>query len=118
MKPQLSTPADIQQLVDAFYEKVRQDACLAPVFDARIKDWSVHMPTMYRFWSSMLLGTGTYHGQPFDKHQSLPITALHFERWVTLFCQTVDEHFAGEKAEEAKFRAQSIAQIFQYKMNL
>lgn len=117
-KPDIATEKHIQIMVDAFYERVQEDELLGPVFNDKIDDWSKHLPTMYRFWSSMLLGSATYQGRPFDKHINLPIERAHFDRWVGLFCETVDDHFEGAKAEEAKNRARSIASIFQYKLNL
>lgn len=113
---ELSTRKEIITLVDAFYEKVKLDVLLAPVF-AHV-DWPTHLPIMYNFWSSMLLGEQSYTGNPFQKHRALPIDARHFDQWLELFIQTVDENFEGEKAEEIKMRAQSIARVFQHKMGL
>lgn len=73
---------------------------------------------MYSFWSSMMLGEFSYQGNPFEKHANLPIKQEHFSQWLNLFIQTVDENFKGDKAEEIKERAQSIARIFQHKMGL
>lgn len=107
---------DVKTLVDRFYDKVKADALLAPVFSH--VDWPHHLPVMYNFWSSILLGDQSYSGNPLQKHLPLPITQQHFSQWLHLFHQTIDEHFRGEKAEEAKMRAQSIAGIFQVKMGL
>ncbi len=115
-KPELRTRREIISLVDAFYEKVKLDLLLAPVF-AHV-DWREHLPIMYNFWSSMLLGEQSYTGNPFQKHRSLSIDARHFDKWLVLFIETVDENFEGEKAEEIKMRAQSIARVFQHKMGL
>ncbi len=51
---------------------------------------------MYRFWESMLFRTGNYQGAPFPKHAVLPVEQAHFERWVMLFVETVNENFSGE----------------------
>jgi hemoglobin len=107
---------DIQLLVDNFYAKVKIDTLLGPVFAGL--DWPHHLPIMYNFWSSMLLGDQSYRGNPFEKHVRLPIASEHFTRWLQLFKETVDENFAGEKADEVKLRADSIAGIFQLKMGL
>lgn len=112
----LESRADIELLVNSFYAKVKEDELLAPVF--RHVDWPAHLPIMYKFWASMLLGEQSYQGSPFDKHKDLPVQTLHFDRWVLLFCEAVDEHFTGEKADEAKSRGQHIAAVFQHKMNL
>ena len=113
---ELNTRADVELLVNSFYEKVNKDSLLAPVF-AHVH-WPEHLPVMYQFWSSMLLGEQSYQGNPFQKHMNLKIGAEHFNRWVELFLLTVDEHFIGEKAIEVKARAQHIANVFQYKMGL
>ncbi len=101
----IASAADVKTLVDAFYQKVNQDELLAPIFNEVAQvDWLHHLPTIYRFWESMLLGTGTYGGAPFPKHAVLPIEQKHFERWLSLFVATVNEKFAGAKSEEAKWR--------------
>ena len=108
---------DVIVLVDLFYEKVNQDSILSPIFNDFAKvDWESHMPTMYSFWNSILLGEASYSGRPFPKHLALPIKEKHFERWLLLFQETVDEHFEGELALEAKSRASNIAQIFSFKI--
>lgn len=116
--PDIHDETDIKRLVDAFYESVNDDSLLSPIFNAHAKvNWSDHLPIMYQFWSSILLGTMTYKGQPFPKHIPLPIGKEHFERWVHLFKQTVNSLFSGVKAEEAKLRAENIAHMFQYKLD-
>jgi hemoglobin len=112
----ITVRADIVKLVDSFYNKVKQDPLLEPVF--RHLDFDKHMPTMYNFWSSMLLGDQSYQGNPFQRHVHLAIDAAHFTRWLELFTETVDQHFAGTKAGEAKDRARSIAALFQHKLGL
>ena len=107
---------DVEILVNKFYDKVNADTLLGPVF-AHV-DWPHHLPIMYNFWSSMLLGEQSYRGNPLQKHLPLPIEKQHFSRWLELFKETVDENFRGEKAAEVKMRATSIAGIFQYKMGL
>lgn len=112
----IHTRPDIEKLITRFYEKVQADALLAPSFSH--VDWNEHLPVMHSFWASMMLGEQTYHGAPFAKHASLPIGHDHFTQWLTLFHETVDELFEGDKATEIKDRARNIAQIFQHKMNL
>ena len=117
--PDIHDPADIQRLVDAFYARVRGDALLAPVFASRIPDdhWSAHLDTITRFWTAALLTQDAgYRGNPGAKHLGLPIEAAHFTRWLSLFGQTVDELFAGTRAEEIKERAQRIGDLFQVKI--
>ena len=116
-QPDIVSEADIRLLVDGFYAKVVQDALLGPVFDdfAHV-DWPRHLPVMYDFWSSLLLGTTRYSGRPFPKHLPLPIGAAHFQRWLALFEANVNELFAGPRADEAKVRAQSIATLFEHRL--
>src|SRR6266446_10861177 len=81
------TEAMIERLVHGFYAKVRADAVLGPIFDARIGDWEPHLAQMCAFWSSVALMTGRYHG----KHLPLPVDADHFDRWLELFEATARE---------------------------
>ena len=103
-------------LVDSFYDKVKSDPLLDPVFSH--VDWPKHLPVMYNFWSSMLLGEMSYRGNPLQSHLPLAIDSTHFNRWLMLFEATLDEHFAGEKTEETRMRAKAIAGVFQHKMGL
>jgi hemoglobin len=112
----IATREDVIFLVNSFYEKVKQDSLLAPAF-AHV-DWHHHLPIMYNFWSSILLGDMSYNGSPLAKHMSLPITQEHFTQWLTLFMENVDSKFAGPVAEETKSRARTIANLFQFKMGL
>jgi hemoglobin len=112
----LDTRENIELLVDEFYNKVKDDAILAPVF-AHV-DWPTHLPVMYNFWASMILGDRSYQGSPFQKHARLAVNTTHFDRWVSLFTQTVDESFSGAEAEEVKNRARHIAKVFQFRMGL
>jgi hemoglobin len=115
-KPDIILSEQIEQLVDRFYEKVKNDPLLAPVFSH--VDWPQHLPIMYSFWSFALLGELGYKSNIVQKHLSLPIQPEHFARWLSLFNKTVDENFSGEKAEEAKSRANSMAVVIQVKMGL
>ena len=107
----------VKKLVDAFYGKVRENNLLAPVFNERIKDrWPEHLEKMYTFWQTILLEERTYFGSPFPPHAKLPVEHAHFEEWMKLFTQTIDELFIGEKAKEAKWRAGKMAEMFEYKI--
>jgi hemoglobin len=115
----ITTESDVKILVDSFYDKVNADELLSPIFNGVAKvDWEHHLPTMYAFWSSMLFRTATYQGSPWPKHAMLPVNTTHFARWLSLFKQTVDEHFTGLKAIEAKNVAASIADTFQNRLQL
>lgn len=109
---------DVKQLVDTFYEKVQRDEMLGPIFNAVIQDrWPEHLDKMYRFWQTILLEEHTYYGSPFPPHAKLPIEKIHFERWLTLFYDNIDQQFEGEKADEAKWRATKMAEMFEVKIN-
>ena len=75
----------IERLIHGFYADVRADPLLAPIFAAKITDWAPHLAQMCDFWSSVMLMSGRYHGQPMPKHTPLPIEAAHFDRWLALF---------------------------------
>ncbi len=108
---------DIKLLVDSFYRKVSDDVLLGPIFRERLgNDWLPHLQKMYTFWQTLLLQEHTYNGAPFPPHARLPVDERHFNEWLSLFSQTVDDLFAGEKAEEAKWRAGKMAEMFQYKI--
>lgn len=109
---------DVKRLVDTFYAKVQKDDLIGPIFNAVIQDrWPEHLDKMYRFWQTILLEEHTYYGSPFPPHAKLPIEKIHFERWLTLFYDNIDQQFEGEKAEEAKWRATKMAEMFQMKLN-
>lgn len=113
----ISSINDIKQLVDTFYTKVQKDNLIGEIFNRVIQDnWSTHLEKMYRFWQTILLEQHTYSGSPFTPHAKLPIGKSHFKRWLTLFIETVDELFVGEKADEAKWRANKMAEMFQLKI--
>ena len=118
-KREIKSKEDVKLLVDSFYDKVNQDELLSPIFnDLRKVNWDTHLPIMYKFWGSILLGEASYNGAPFPKHRELPVNEEHFDRWKLLFMQTVDEHFIGENASEAKLRAETIAGIFWGKIKM
>ena len=103
------TDGMIEQLVRAFYDKVRADEMLSPVFAAKISDWEPHLQQMFAFWSSVALMTGRYHGTPMVKHMRLPVDATHFDRWLALFEATARELCPPQAAEHFVERARRIA---------
>jgi len=109
---------DVKLLVDTFYGKVREDKLIGPIFDERIQDrWPEHLDKMYTFWQTVLLGEHTYYGSPFPPHAKLPVEKIHFERWLTLFSETLNDLFTGEIAAEAMWRANKMAEMFQFKIH-
>lgn len=108
---------DIKLMVDTFYEKVREDEQLKGIFNTVIQSrWPEHLEKMYRFWQTVLLDEHTYYGSPFVPHAKLPVDATHFERWLQLFYETVDEKFIGERATRAKWQGQRMAEMFHSKI--
>ena len=109
---------DVKLLVNTFYGKVREDKLIGPIFDERIQNrWPEHLAKMYTFWQTVLLGEHTYYGSPFPPHAKLPVEKIHFERWLTLFSETLNELFTGEIAVEAMWRANKMAEMFQFKIH-
>ena len=102
--------AMIARLVDAFYERVRADPLLGPVFADRISDWESHLQQMRLFWSSVALMSGVYHGRPMPKHLPLPVDARHFDRWLELFEATAAEVCPPRAAAHFVERARRIAE--------
>jgi hemoglobin len=119
MKTDIQSTQDIVLLVDTFYEKVNADVILAPVFNEEAGvNWQEHLPKMYQFWGTQLIGTQDYKGQPFPPHMKLKITPIHFQQWLKLFIETVNQLFEGAVADLAIYKAKNIATIFQYKLGL
>ena len=116
-KKEIAGIEDIRLFVDTFFHRASMDELLAPVFQKRAKE-SMNLDPLYRYWETILLQGQTYDGVPFPKHADLPLTHQHFDRWLSLFHQTVDELFTGAVAESAKFRAIRMSEVFRYKMEL
>ena len=102
----------IRRLVDAFYVKVRADPELAPIFARAIPgDWQPHLTKMYAFWSSVMLTTGRYKGNPVARHLVIPdMKPELFERWLTLFDATSSELFDDATSEAFRIKAERIAE--------
>jgi hemoglobin len=102
----------IRQLVDAFYVKVRLDPELAPIFARAISgDWQPHLTKMYAFWSSVMLTTGRYKGNPVVKHMVIPgMKPQLFERWLALFEATCSELFDDATRDAFRIKVERIAE--------
>lgn len=114
---------DIEFLVDEFYKQVVKDELIGFFFTEVIAlNMDQHMPIMYDFWESNLLGNMKYKGNPMTKHivlnQKEPLTSVHFERWLQLWEETLSNHFQGSIAQEALKRAQQIAGLMQFKIQM
>lgn len=121
MKSDISNRNDIQKLVLAFYDKVKQDEVIGYIFNDVAKvNWEKHLPVMYDFWENVLFGSGNYSGNPMATHTRLhektALSAEHFNRWKSIWTGTVDELFEGDTAELAKQRAVSIATVMHIKV--
>jgi hemoglobin len=109
--------ADCERLVRAFYSRALEDPIIGFLFvDVAHLDLEAHVPVIASFWETILLGARSYRGGAFRPHAVLHakagLRAGHFERWLTLWRATVDELFAGERAELAKAHAERVAQAF------
>jgi len=105
----------IETLIRAFYAKVPADPVIGPIFDRVIGDqWDEHLPKMFDFWSSVLLGTRRFRGSPMQAHLKIPeLSAAHFARWLELFRQTAREAWPPQAAALIIERAEMIAESLQ-----
>ena len=109
----------IRYLVDSFYAKVRADSELGPIFKRAIPgDWGPHLATMHDFWSSIMLTSGRYKGQPVPAHVKHRdhITPALFDRWLALWGRTARELMTSEAAAELETKAARIAESLQLAM--
>jgi len=100
----------IAALVDRFYGKVRRDPLIGPLFNAAIDDWEAHLVTLRAFWSSVMLTTGRYKGNPMAAHVKHPISPEFFDRWLELWCETAHEVFAPDPSARFCAKAHRIAE--------
>ena len=112
----IRTEADINTLINSFYEKVGLDELLGPLFraDAQV-NWPQPIVTMRAFWKRVLLNTGGQDGWPFPSSVVLPTQGEYFQRWRELFMAAVEANFTGPIAETAKAKAQDVVRRFEYK---
>jgi hemoglobin len=118
MKKDIHSRTDIERLVNAFYEKIKVDNTVGYFFtEVVMVNWDQHLPRMYDFWENIVFSTGHHQGNPMTVHHSIhaksPLSKKHFNRWLKLFIETVDENFAGKNAELIKERATGIAKVMQ-----
>jgi hemoglobin len=104
------TELAIAALVERFYAKARRDPVIGPVFDDAIDDWDAHLSTLCDFWSSVMLTTGRYKGNPMAAHVKHPIEPAFFERWLALWRETAVELFAPVLAARFRDKAERIAE--------
>lgn len=118
----LRNRADVELLVDTFYRRVFRDRMLGPVFvDVARMDLAAHLPVMCDFWETVLFRAGLYKRNALHVHEELhakvPLRWEFFDRWLETWRSTVDELYAGEKAELAKLQAGRIAGSIHRRVN-
>jgi hemoglobin len=108
----------LERLVHAFYARVREDAELGPIFNRAIADWPEHLAKLHAFWSSVMLTSGRYKGQPVPAHQKHreAITPELFDRWLALWGETARELMTPEAARALEAKAARIAESLQLAM--
>lgn len=112
---------DVEQLVNTFYDKVKADTTIGHIFQTIIgDDWSHHLPVMYSFWETVLFGKAGYVGNPIKKHidldKQIPLEKAHYDRWQSLWNETVDTLFAGPIADDAKYKAGNMVNLISMKV--
>ena len=115
--PDIEDRGDCERLVRAFYGKAMRDELIGWIFtDVAHLDLDAHVPVVTSFWETVLLGDQSYYGGAFAVHARLHEQAglrkAHFERWLVLWCRTVDELFYGERAAMAKVHGLRVANAF------
>ena len=119
----LESRQDIEDLVDFFYAKIQNDETIGFFFNDVAKvDWAQHLPKMYAFWETLLLGKISYKGNPMAVHfpvnAQVPMEKSHFAHWIHLWTETVEENYTGEMAELAIYKAKNIANLMAHKMEV
>ena len=116
----LESADDIKIIVDSFYARVQEDALIGPFFDEVASvDWAAHLPRMYAFWETVVFSNAGYKGDPIGKHLAVssiaPLEQKHFERWLSLFKETIEALYTGPNAELMINRATIMAHAIQFK---
>lgn len=103
---------DLKHVVEAFYTRIRADPLLGPIFNGAIHDWPEHLDNLQAFWSSVMLTSGRYKGQPMVAHarHAAAITPEAFARWLELWRITTDELVPSEAAAALQEKASRIAE--------
>jgi hemoglobin len=111
---------ELRLVVEKFYERVRADAELGPLFNDAIEDWDHHLATLTDFWHSVMLTSGRYKGNPMQAHfkHAERITPDMFRRWLGLFIETAERELQPEHAAEIITKAKRIAVSLQWGLNL
>lgn len=121
-KKDMSSRQDIELFIRAFYEKVRKDATIGIIFTELVTiNWEHHIKLITDFWETILLDNPVYKNNAMEVHYEIhamyPLGKQHFDAWLNLFNQTLDEMYEGSITSTAKKRALAIAQLMEFKMN-
>ena len=118
MKKDISGRSDVHTLVNTFYDRIRVDVYLGPIFNKHISDWPAHIEHLTDFWEGNLFMKRIFKGHPLhvhkrvDKEEGYMINEHHFGIWLNHWVQTINSLYEGEKAELAKFKARKIGTFF------
>ena len=123
-KKEIASREDIYLLVLTFYERIKKDDLIGPIFIKMIpqKEWEDHLIKLTDFWETNLFFVRKFKGNPIALHKNIDknfeysISQKHFGRWLQLWFSTIDELFVGDKAYSAKERARNIASMLFFKM--
>lgn len=117
----IQTRKDIELLMTTFYEKVKKDDTIGYIFNdiARV-NWDHHIPIICDFWETLLLDAASYKKNAmavhYDLNRKVTFEEKHFQRWLFLFNETLDELFSGKITEMARTKAKSIASLMLFRM--
>ncbi|WP_194955814.1 group III truncated hemoglobin [Tsuneonella amylolytica] len=111
----LVSEEDIARLVPRFYARVRADDVLGPIFNGAIGDWPHHLGELEAFWSSVMLTSGRYKGQPMAAHlrHAEHMSSANFHRWLALWNEVTEEVLGPETASAFQKKAGRIAESLQ-----
>jgi len=109
---------DIARLVDRFYDRVQADPMLGPVFNPVVEDWEDHKRTLVSFWSSIMLGTRAYRGNPMAAHRPHAIREEHFDRWLALWREVAEAELPPEHAARLVEHATRIGRSLRYGLGM
>jgi hemoglobin len=106
------TEQQIDLLVERFYDRVRRDPLIGPLFEEAVDDWDAHLKRLKAFWSSVMLTSGRYKGNPLAAHvrHERSIRPEFFARWLEIWAETTEEVVGGAAAERFRLKAGRIAE--------
>jgi hemoglobin len=118
MKKDIENIADLEKLFFRFYEVTQGDELLDPIFQRiRGERFEEHVHTISSFFDNVLFFTGSYVGNPMEKHHMINIVSkfqpAQFECWLKYFYRVTDELYAGEHADMLKKRAVAIGKVME-----